>query len=93
MTIEISAEMVRLLGILADCPEGSTQHELITQGVKSSLIYEAVMLNLVRVKLERGLGPAAYRFHILPAGIQLLVVQDERPNGVAGASRSCAARG
>jgi hypothetical protein len=78
MTIEISAEMVRLLGILADCPEGSTEHELTMQGVKSSLIYEAVMLNLVRVETEQVLGLAAYRFHILPAGARLLAVQNDR---------------
>jgi hypothetical protein len=75
MTIEVSAEMVRLLGILAGCPDGSSQRELTMQGVKSSLIYEAVMLNLVSVKQEQRLGLAAYRFHILPAGIQLLDVQ------------------
>jgi hypothetical protein len=67
--------MVRLLGILVDCPEGSTHHELITQGVKSSLIYEAVMLKLVRVKQEQRLGLAAFRFYILPAAIQLLDVR------------------
>jgi hypothetical protein len=75
MSIVVSAEMVRLLGILAACPKGSSHHELTTQGVKSSLTFEAVMLNIVRVKREQGLGLAAYRFHILPAGIQLLDVQ------------------
>ena len=76
MTIEVSAEMIRLLGILADCPNGTTQHELIMQGVRSSIVYEAIMLNLVRVKQERAFGQIAYRFEILPAGIRLLGVQE-----------------
>ena len=76
MTIEVSAEMIRLLGILAGCPNGAMQHELIMQGVQSSMVYEAVMLNLVRVKQERAFGQTAYRFEILPAGIRLLGVQE-----------------
>jgi hypothetical protein len=76
MTIEVSAEMVRLLGILVDCPDGATQHELVQQGVRSSLIYEAVMLSLIRVMRERTFGKAAYRFQILPAGRELLDVQE-----------------
>jgi len=76
MTVEVSAEIVRLLGILADCPDGATQQELNTQGVKSNLIFEAVMLSLVRVEQERGLKHSAYRFFILPAGVQLLTVQE-----------------
>jgi len=75
-TIEISAEMIRLLGILAHCPDGATQYELVVQDVRGSLIYEAVMLNLVRVKQERAFGQTTYRFEILPAGIQLLGVQE-----------------
>jgi hypothetical protein len=75
MTVKVPAEMVRLLGILAHCSEGSTQYELITQGVKSDLIFEAVMLKLVRVEQERVLGHIAYRFYIMPAGAQLLGVQ------------------
>ena len=39
--------MIRLLGIFADCPDGATQYELTTEGVKSSLIYDAVMFDLV----------------------------------------------
>ena len=77
MTVEVPAEIVRLLGILADRPEGSTQYELTKmRGVKSSLIYEAVMLGLARVERERGSKHAAYRFFILPAGAQLLAVQE-----------------
>ena len=76
MVIEVSAEMIRLLGILAGCPSGTTRRELIMQDVKGSLIYEAVMLNLVRVKQERAFGQTTYRFEILPAGIQLLGVQE-----------------
>ena len=76
MTIEVSAEMIRLLGILAGCPNGAMQHELTTQGVQSSMVYEAAMLNLVRVKQERALGQTTYRFEILPSGIQLLNVQE-----------------
>ena len=75
MTIEVSAEMIRLLGILADCPDGATQYELAREEVKSSLIYEAVMLSLVRVERKR-FGQVAYRFHILPAGRELLGVQE-----------------
>ena len=72
MVIDVSAEMIRLLGILAGCPNGATWRELIMQEVKGSLIYEGVMLNLVRVKQERTFGHTTYRFEILPAGIQLL---------------------
>ena len=76
MVIEVSAEMIRLQGILAGCPNGNTRRELIMQDVKDSLIYEAVMLSLVRVKQERAFGQITYRFEILPAGIQLLGVQE-----------------
>jgi len=76
MTVEVSAEIVRLLGILADCPDGATQQELITLGVKSNLIFEAVMLSLVRVEQERVLGRIAYRFFILPDGAKLLAIQE-----------------
>ena len=76
MTIKVSAEMMRLLRILADCPVGATQHELTMQGVRSSVLYKAVMLAIVRVKQERVLGNVAYRFHILPASIQLLDLQE-----------------
>jgi len=76
MVIEVSAEMIRLLGILAGCQNGATWRELIMQEVKGSLIYEAVKLNLVRVKQERAFGQTTYRFEILPAGIQLLGVQE-----------------
>jgi hypothetical protein len=76
MTIEVPAEMIRLLGILTGCPNGAMQHELITEGVQSSMIYKAVMLNLVRVKQELAVGQTTYRFEILPAGIQLLGVQE-----------------
>jgi hypothetical protein len=34
------------------------------------------MLSLVRVERERGLKNIAYRFFILPAGAQLLAVQE-----------------
>jgi hypothetical protein len=76
MPVEVPAEIVRLLGILADCSEGFTQYELITQGVKSNLIFDAVMLKLTRVEQERVLGHIAYRFYIMPAGAQLLGVQE-----------------
>ena len=46
------------------------------QDVRSNLTYKAVMLNLVRVKQERAFGQTTYRFEILPAGIQLLGVQE-----------------
>ena len=70
MIIEVSAEMIRLLGILAGCPNGATRRELIMQDVKGSLIYEAVMLSLVRVKRNGLSARTTYRFQILPAGIQ-----------------------
>jgi hypothetical protein len=73
MTIEVSAGIIRLLGILAHCPDGATERELVMQDVRSNLIYEAVMLNLVRVKKERALE---YGFEILPAGMKLLGVQE-----------------
>jgi hypothetical protein len=76
MVIEVSAEMIRLLDILAGYPNGTTQRELIMQDVKSSLIYEAVILSLVRVKQEPAFGQITYRFEILPAGIRLLSVQE-----------------
>jgi hypothetical protein len=75
MTID-SAEMIRLLGIFADCPDGATQYELTTEGVKSSLIYDAVMFDLVRVKRERAFGQATYRFQISAAGRELLCMQE-----------------
>ena len=71
MTIEVCAEMIRLLGILAGCPNGATRRELVMQDVRGGLIYEAVMLSLVRVIRERAFEPDGYRFQILPAGIEL----------------------
>jgi hypothetical protein len=68
--------MIRLLGILAGCPNGATRRELVIQDVRGSLIYEAVMLSLVRVMRERVFEPDGYRFQILPAGIRLLGVQE-----------------
>jgi len=76
MTIEVSAEMIRLLGILAHCPDGATHRELVMQDVRGSLIYQAVMLSLVRVTRERSFGQDDYRFQVLPAGIELLHVQE-----------------
>jgi hypothetical protein len=76
MNIEVSAEMIRLLGILAHYPDGVTQHELVAQDVRSSLIYQAVMLNLVHAKQEPAFAQATYRFEILPAGMKLLGVYE-----------------
>jgi len=73
MVIEVSAEMIRLLGILAGCSNGATNRELVMREVRSSLIYQAVMLSLVRVRID---PEEDYRFEILPAGIELLHVQE-----------------
>ena len=81
MVIEVSAEMIRLLGILAGCPSGTTQRELIMQDVKGSLIYEAVMLSLVRVKQERAFGQITYRFEIsCPPASSCWVCKNDRSN-------------
>ena len=55
MTVEVPAEMVRLLGILAGCHDGATQDELTTiHGVRGSLELWA--------KVGDGIGgKAAYR--------------------------------
>jgi hypothetical protein len=70
-----SGERIHLLSILAHRPNGATEHELVAHDVRGGRIYEAVLLNLVRVKEECAFGQTAYRFEILPAGIQLLNVQ------------------
>jgi hypothetical protein len=76
MPVEVPAEIVRLLGILAVRPEGSSLRELVMKGVKSNLIFDAVMLKLARVEQERVLGHIAYRFYVMPAGAQLLGLQE-----------------
>jgi hypothetical protein len=75
-TIVVSAEMNRLLILLALYPDGATRRELVMQDVRGSLIYEAVMLSLVRVVRERVFEPDGYRFQILPARMELLGVQE-----------------
>lgn len=71
-----SSERMHLLSILAHCPDGATERELLTHDVRGGIIYEAVLLDLVSVKEERAFGQSAYKFEILPAGIQLLNVQE-----------------
>ena len=76
-----SGERIHLLSILAHRSDGATEHELVTHDVRGGIIYEAVLLNLVRVKEESAFGQTAYRFEILPAGIQLLgVCKNDRSN-------------
>jgi hypothetical protein len=74
MSIEVSVEMIRLLDILAHCPDGAIHYELVAQEVRSSLIYQAVMLGLVYAMQEP--AQTVYRFKILPAGMELLGVQE-----------------
>ena len=69
MAIAVSGELLRLLIILSARPQGATQRELtILAGVKASLIYRAVVLNLVYAKRQ----DTAYRYHLLDAGRALL---------------------
>ncbi len=48
MAIEVSGELLRLLTILSARAQGATQHEL----TGPSLIYRAVVLNLVYAKRQ-----------------------------------------
>ena len=74
MAIEVSGELLRLLTILSARPQGATQHELtILAGVKASLIYRAVVLELVYVKRQG----AAYRYHLMDASRALLSPDDD----------------
>ena len=75
MTVEVSGEILRLLSILSDRPHGATQHDLTKlDGVSTSLIYKAVMLDLVRARPEHNGGTAtAYRYYLLAAGRALLL--------------------
>jgi hypothetical protein len=71
MAIEVSGEILRLLGILSARAHGATQCELTTlEGVSAGLIFKAVMLNLVRARPEH--NGVAYRYYLLDAGRALL---------------------
>jgi hypothetical protein len=78
MAIEVSGEILRLLGILSVRAHGATQHELtVLEGVSASLIYKAVMLDLVMARPEQdGEMATSYRYYLLDAGRALL-----SPNG------------
>ena len=66
-------EMVRLLNILADSSNGATRYELtVLDAVNAALVYQAVELNLVDVKLDSNRGMPTYRFHLADAGRRLL---------------------
>ena len=72
MAVDVSGELVRLLSILSVRAHGATQHELTRlEGVSASLIYKAVMLDLVRPE-PSGEVARAYRYYLLDAGRDLL---------------------
>jgi hypothetical protein len=83
MAIEVSGELLRLLTILSTRAQGATQYELaVLEGVSSSLIYKAVMLDLVIARPEQdGELPAAYRYYLLDAGRALLSPDDSGTPG------------
>ncbi len=72
--VEVSGEILRLLSLLSVRTDGATQHELTKlEGVSASLIYKAVMLDLVQARPEHnGETATAYRYYLLAAGRALL---------------------
>jgi hypothetical protein len=72
--------ILRLLTILSARAQGATQHELTAlEGVSASVIYKAVMLNLVYAQRQSN---ETYRYLLLEAG-RALLSPDERgsPSG------------
>jgi hypothetical protein len=68
MVIEVSGEILRLLGILSVRAHGATQHELtVLEGVSANLIYKAVTSDLVQARPERRDVATSYRFYLLDA--------------------------
>jgi hypothetical protein len=75
MAIEVSGEILRLLSILSVRAHGATQHKLAAlEGVSASVIYKAVMLNLVYAQRQSN---ETYRYLLLEAG-RALLSPDER---------------
>jgi hypothetical protein len=75
MAIEVSGEILRLLSILSDRSDGATQYELaVLEGVSASLIYKAVMLDLVYAQRQ---GDETYRYLLRETG-RALLSPDER---------------
>jgi hypothetical protein len=74
MAAEVSGEILRLLSLLSVRTHGATQHELTNlEGVSASLIYKAVMLDLVQARPEHdGEMATIYRYFLLDAGRALL---------------------
>jgi hypothetical protein len=74
MAIEISYELLRLLGILSVRAHGATQYELaVLEGVGSNVTYQAVKFDLVCAHRQ---SDETYRFLILDAGRALLSPND-----------------
>ena len=83
MAVEVSGELLRLLTLLSVRAHGATQHELTKlEGVRTSLIYKAVTLDLVQARPEHnGATATAYRYYLLDAGRSLLLPDDGAPRG------------
>jgi hypothetical protein len=72
-------ERIRLLTMLAGCPEGATQHALTAvHGFAPGLIYQCAQQQLIGVQTQTasasgGSQPTTvFRFHITKAGRQLI---------------------
>jgi hypothetical protein len=71
METEVSAELLRLLSILSDCPSGASLQKLaVIHGVKPSITYRAVVVDLVHVQRENCGG--TYLLFLSGAGRKLL---------------------
>lgn len=78
MAIEVSGEILRLLSILSDRSDGATQYELaVLEGVSASLIYKAVMLDLVYAQRQSDEEAATFRYYLREAG-RALLTPDQR---------------
>ena len=77
MPIELSAELMRLLSILSDRPNGAARYELaVLEGINARLIYDAVELDLVEVERESNRNTGGYRFQLSDRGRKLLDITD-----------------
>ena len=78
MAIEVSGEILRLLSILSDRSDGATQYELaVLEGVSASLIYKAVMLDLVYAQRQSHEETGTFRYYLREAA-RALLSHDER---------------
>jgi hypothetical protein len=78
MAIEVSGEILRLLSILSDRSDGATQYELtVKHGVSASLIYKAVMFDLVYAERQSHEEAGTFRYYLREAG-RALLSPDER---------------